>query len=74
MEVGQLASILSLNDEEDALIWQFSCNGVYSSQSLYKVINFWGIKNGSPFSFVVYQGPLGVHLFLWLLFKSSDVN
>lgn len=29
--------------EEDELIWQFNSSGVYSSQSLYKIINFRGV-------------------------------
>jgi hypothetical protein len=43
MEVIQLASTIVLNDEEDSLVWQFNTNGVYSSQSLYKVINHRGV-------------------------------
>lgn len=43
-EVVQLASTVSLDDSDGALIWKFSSNGVYSVQSLYKVINFRGIK------------------------------
>jgi hypothetical protein len=34
MEVVQLASTITFSDEEDALIWKFTSNGVYSSQSL----------------------------------------
>ncbi|GJN07851.1 hypothetical protein PR202_ga25719 [Eleusine coracana subsp. coracana] len=30
----------SREDEEDELVWQFSSNGIYSSQSLYKVVNY----------------------------------
>lgn len=43
-EVVQLASTVSLDDSDGALIWKFSSNGVYSVQSLYKEINFRGIK------------------------------
>jgi hypothetical protein len=43
LEIVQLASTISFSDEEDSLIWQFNSNGIYSSQSLYKVINFRGI-------------------------------
>lgn len=42
-EIVQLPSTIVLTDEEDEMIWQFSSNGVYSSQSLYKVINFRGV-------------------------------
>ncbi|KAJ1270694.1 hypothetical protein BS78_06G071300 [Paspalum vaginatum] len=44
LEVIQLAYTIRLSDEEDELIWQFNSNGVYSSQSLYKIINFRGIQ------------------------------
>ncbi|KAJ1291703.1 hypothetical protein BS78_02G336000 [Paspalum vaginatum] len=44
MEVVQLARTINFSEEEDALIWQFSSSGTYSSQSLYKVINFRGVQ------------------------------
>lgn len=42
IELVQLVSTISFAKEEDSLIWQFNCKGVYSSQSLYKIINFRG--------------------------------
>jgi len=44
-EVIQLASILNLSEINDEMLWTFNSNGVYSSQSLYKVINFGGVKS-----------------------------
>jgi hypothetical protein len=41
-EVVQLASTISFSGEENWMIWSLTSNGVYSSQSLYKVINFRG--------------------------------
>jgi hypothetical protein len=38
-EVVQLATTICFSNEEDNLIWHFSSNGIYSSQSLYKIIN-----------------------------------
>lgn len=38
LEVVQLATTITFSGEENAMIWQFSSNGVYSSQSLY-IIN-----------------------------------
>jgi hypothetical protein len=43
-EVKQLASTIVFSDEEDCLIWQFHSSGRYTSQSLYGVIKFRGIK------------------------------
>jgi hypothetical protein len=42
--VGLVFKIESI-DEEDALVWQFQSSGIYSSQSLYVVINFRGVKH-----------------------------
>jgi hypothetical protein len=44
LEVLELVSTISLSEEEDEMVWMFSSKGVYSSQSLYKIINFRGIK------------------------------
>ena len=42
-EVFQLATTISFEDSDDALIWKFNSNGLYSTQSLYKVVNFRGV-------------------------------
>lgn len=67
LEIIQLASTLNLGDNDDSLIWQFTNNGIYSSQSLYKVINFRGIL--PVYSPVVWELkiPPRVPFFLWLL-------
>ncbi|WVZ48702.1 LOW QUALITY PROTEIN: hypothetical protein U9M48_000121, partial [Paspalum notatum var. saurae] len=36
-EICQLASTISFNEEDDALVWTFTSKGIYSVQSLYKV-------------------------------------
>jgi hypothetical protein len=43
-EIVQLASTISFSGTQDEMVWTFNSNGVYSSQSLYKVIDFRGIK------------------------------
>jgi hypothetical protein len=63
-EVVQLASTVSLDDSDGALIWKFSSNGVYSVQSLYKVINFRGIKP------ILVSSILEVN-FSWILSKNK---
>jgi hypothetical protein len=45
LEVVELVSTTNLSDDEDSLIWQFPSKGTYSSQSLYKIINFRGIQH-----------------------------
>jgi hypothetical protein len=39
-ELVGIAESLVLSEDEDESLWQFSSYGVYSSQSLYGVINF----------------------------------
>jgi hypothetical protein len=39
-ELVGLVSTIELSDKEDALIWQFHFSRLYSSQSLYAIINF----------------------------------
>jgi hypothetical protein len=70
-EVVSIASALVLNGEEDELIWKFQSSGVYSSQPLYVVINFWGVT-------LVYVPlvwslmiPPRMHFFLWLVSKNK---
>ncbi|WVZ61434.1 hypothetical protein U9M48_011304 [Paspalum notatum var. saurae] len=43
LEVIQLANTIRLSEGEDEMIWHFNSSRVYSSQSLYKAINFRGI-------------------------------
>ena len=71
LEVVQLASTISFTDEEDSLIWQFKSHGVYSSQSLYKVINFRGISPVFVPAVWALKVPPRVHFFLWLLSKNK---
>ena len=53
------------------MIWYFSSNGVYSTQSLYKVINFRGIQPVVVPSLWSIKVPPRVHYFLWLLSKNK---
>jgi hypothetical protein len=41
-EIVQIAQTLSLNDEQDTLIWKFEANGLFIVKSMYAIINFWG--------------------------------
>lgn len=42
-EVVQLASTIVFTQDQDELIWTFNSKGIYSSQSLYRVINNRGV-------------------------------
>jgi hypothetical protein len=42
-ELVGIASSLVLTSEEDQMVWQYQSSGLYSSHSLYRVINFRGV-------------------------------
>jgi hypothetical protein len=70
-DVVQLASTIVFSGEEDELIWMFSSNGTYNSQSLYRVINFRGITPVHvPRTWSLHIPPR-VQSFLWLLFNNK---
>jgi hypothetical protein len=35
-----IASSITFSEEEDQLIWQHEMNGIYSSSSMYNLVNF----------------------------------
>jgi hypothetical protein len=70
-EVVNVASTLVLSDEDDELIWQHTSSGLYSSQSMYSIINFRGITLvylPAVWNLVI---PPRVQLLLWLLSKDK---
>jgi hypothetical protein len=74
LEIVQLASTIIFSEEEDALIWSFTSNGVYTSQSLYRVINFRGVKPVYTPSVWSLKIPPRVQFFLWLLPKNKNLT
>lgn len=63
----QIIRETSLSGEEDAMIWQYESKGVYSTSSLYSIINFRGVQPiyiPSVWSITV---PPRIQVFLWLL-------
>jgi hypothetical protein len=58
-------------DEDDALIWQHHSSGIYSSQSMYSIINFRGVSPVYVPSVWKLTVPPRVQLFLWLLSKNK---
>lgn len=71
MEVVQLASTIVFCEEEDALVWKFSSKGIYTSQSLYKVINIRGVIPIHTPNIWSLNIPARIHFFHWLLFKNK---
>jgi hypothetical protein len=43
-EIVEIAKTIIFSKEEDQLIWKYEPKGVYSSKSLYAVINFRGVQ------------------------------
>jgi hypothetical protein len=66
-EILVIASTINFNDDEDQPIWQYETNGVYSSSSMYNVINFRGIQ---PIYCLLF-GNLRSHLGLSHFYGSS---
>ena len=44
LDIVELVATVQFTNEEDEMIWQFTAKCTYSSQSLYKTINFRDIK------------------------------
>ena len=70
-EIIQLASTICFTGDEDSVIWQYISNGVYSTQSLYRIVNFRGVTPVyTPAVWSLYVPPR-IHVFLWLVSKNK---
>jgi hypothetical protein len=70
-EVVSIASTIVLTGEEDALVWQYQSSGLYSFQSLYKIINFRGVVPIYLPAMWKLTIPPRVQFFLWLVSKNK---
>jgi hypothetical protein len=70
-EVVQLASTITFSEDQDEIVWTFKSNGRYSSQALYRVINFRGVNPVHTPAVWGLKIPPRVHLFLWLLTQNK---
>lgn len=43
-DLESVAKSITFTDQEDNLIWQYESKGIYSSKSLYAIINFRGVQ------------------------------
>jgi hypothetical protein len=66
-EIVQIAQTLSLNNEQDTLVWKFEANGLFSVKSMYTIINFRGVLPISVHSVWKVKVPPKIHFFLWLI-------
>jgi hypothetical protein len=66
-EVVQLLLTINFSNESDEMVWAFSSNGVYSSQSsLYKITNHKAVQAVFLPAIGALKIPPRVHFFLWL--------
>lgn len=70
-DVIQLASTITFSDNPDKMVWRFTSNGTYSSQSLYKIVNFRGIKPVYLPTMWNLKIPPRIHFFLGLLSQNK---
>lgn len=70
-EVVQLASTIVFSDNEYELVWQLTSNGVYSTQSLYKIVKFRGVTPAHTPALWKIRVPPRVHSFLWLVSQNK---
>jgi hypothetical protein len=66
-EVVSIASAIEFSEKDDELVWQLNLVVVYSSQSLYSVINFRGGATCVHSCCLEIVDPSRIHFFLWLL-------
>jgi hypothetical protein len=70
-EILVIANTISFTDSEDQLIWQFESNGVYSSQSMYALVNFRRVKQIFLPAVWKLKIPPRVWVFLWLFSQNK---
>lgn len=70
LDIKELIASVEITSEEDEMIWQFNSSGVYSSQSLYKIINFRGVIPVHVSAVWSIKAPPRVHYFLWLVINN----
>jgi hypothetical protein len=66
-ELKEIVSSVVYDQECDALVWAYESKGVYSTQSLYAVINFRGVQPVYIPSVWKINVPPRIQIFLWLL-------
>lgn len=52
-ELEQIAHSIRLTEDSNALIWKYTSSGLYSSSSLYAIINYRGVFPTAVWSLIV---------------------
>jgi hypothetical protein len=71
LEICEIAQSITFSMEEDLLIWKYESKGVYSSKSLYAIINFRGVQPVFLPAVWDLKIPPRVQIFLWLLSQNK---
>jgi hypothetical protein len=66
LELIEIAKTISYSEENDQIIWQYETNGIYSSSSMYAIVNFRGIQPIYLPSMWKLKIPPRIQVFLWL--------
>jgi hypothetical protein len=74
LDIVELVSTVQFSEDEDEMVWNFNTSGVYSSQSLYRVINFRGITTVHVSAVWSLKIPPRVHFFLWLVVNNRALT
>jgi hypothetical protein len=71
LEILEIAKGITFSNSPDKLIWKYESNGVYSSKSLYAIVNFRGIQ--PVYLPVVWDLKIAprVQNFLWLFSQNK---
>jgi hypothetical protein len=70
----QIPQNLLLDDEDDALIWMWEPNRVYSVKSIYAVVNFRGMVHVNIYFVWSLKVPPNVQFFLWLMMHNRTLT
>ena len=71
LELLSIMENVVLSDSEDQLLWKYESKGVYSSKSLYAIVNFRGVQPVYLPSVWEIKIPPRVQIFLWLLSQNK---
>lgn len=66
-ELSAIGESITLNNEEDQILWSYNSNGKFSVQSLYAIINHRGVVPKFIHAVWKLNIPPRVQMFLWLL-------
>jgi hypothetical protein len=70
-EVLAIAETIVFSEDEDQLIWSYETNGVYSSKSMYAIVNFRGVTPIYLPAVWDLKIPPRIQIFLWLLSQNK---